>query len=125
MKILLFLFPFVAFSQAVSWSENQLIKTTTINNSIASGNLAFASSSGFSAQVDIACAVCAVQIRILGSVDGTVYQTIPELTKNYTAGANVLYNVYMQFFKWMRMEIEETSGNDTTVKAVVGVKSQL
>jgi len=124
--IFLLLFPFLAYSQAVSWSEKVLITESTISGSSKSASWSFAGSSGFSLQNYITClGACTVTIRILGSVDGVTYIEIPELTKTYTATENVLYNIYMQFFKWMKVQVQESSGNSATVKTIIGIKTQL
>jgi len=125
-KLLFFFFSFSAFSQAVSWSEKVLIPTATINNTAKSATFAFTSSSGFALQTDITCAgTCGVTVTVSGSVDGVTYAAIPELTKNYIASTSSLFNVYSQFFKWMKVNVAETSGNPVTIKSTLGTKMQL
>ena len=126
MKILFFLFISFANAQSVTWTEKVLIPDTVLNNASKSATYSFAASSGFSLQTNITCAgACSVIVKISGSVDGINYSEITDLTKTYIATTTALYNVYMQFFQWMKVDIQESSGNNATVKAIIGSKLQI
>jgi len=126
-KLFLLTFSINVFCQAVSVSEGSMFENQTVAASATAtyqGGVKF--STGVSFNVQIQCTgICSGKIEFKGSNDQANWETIPDVTQNFTASDNFLFNIFNIKFLYYLVLIENLGATNIIVNGYHAEKSQI